>query len=217
MKTTVDALCVGQPKPFRDGELSAFAKEPVDGPVRITREGLSGDAQADRKHHGGEHMALHLYPRDHHAFWHEELGGHELLDLHGAFGSNISARGIDEGSVWLGDRFRLGSALIEISQPRMPCWKIEHRFGVPGMVKTILRTGRSGWYFRIIEEGTAQAGDALERVETGRTPWTISEIFSEIANPASPSNRERLANLARCELLSPSWRNGAEKALANRG
>lgn len=213
MKLPLSAICVGQPRPFRGDELSAFAKQPVPGPVRIHAEGIEGDAQADRKHHGGPHMALHLYPLAHHAFWEEELGGHELLAQPGAFGSNLSVGGLVEHEVMLGDRFRLGSALIEISQPRMPCWKIEHRFGRPGMVATIIRSARCGWYFRVIEQGVAQAGDMLDRVETGRAPWTIAEIFAEIANPHAPSTRDRLREMAGCELLAPPWRDRAAKLL----
>lgn len=215
MKQQVHAIMTGTAKPFRGEELSAFAKDPVDGAVAIGSLGLSGDEQADPKHHGGPHMAVHLYPRAHHAFWHEELGGHDLLALPGAFGSNLTVDTITEQDVFLGDRFTLGSAVLEISQPRLPCWKIEHRFERKGMVATIMKTARCGWYFRVIEEGTAQAGDMIERIESGRTPWTIAEIFSEIAFPKSKTSAERLNAMAQCELLSPSWRGGAaQKATA---
>lgn len=209
MKLALAAICAGQPAPFRGDEHSAFAKQPVVGPVRINAEGIVGDTQADRKHHGGPHMAVHLYPRAHHAWWETELGGHELLAQPGAFGSNLAVDGVTEQDVLLGDRFRLGSALLEVSQPRLPCWKIEHRFGRKGMVATIIKTARCGWYFRVIEEGIAQAGDFLERTETGRTPWTVAVVFSEIANPKAATTPERLQAMADCELLSPSWRAGA--------
>lgn len=217
MNWQVEALLAGQPRPFRGEEQSAFAKQPVTGPVRIHAEGLEGDAQADRKHHGGPDMALHLYPLAHHAFWEAELGGHAMLAQAGAFGGNLAVDGVCENDVMLGDRFRLGSALIEVSQPRMPCWKIEHRFGRPGMVATILRTARCGWYFRVIEEGMAEAGDVLERVETGSAPWTIAELFAEIANPMTPSTSERLGAMAQCALLAAPWRERAGKVLGALG
>ncbi len=207
----IEALCTGQPAPFRDGELSAFAKTPVDGPVRITYEGLSGDSQADRKNHGGQQMAVHLYPRSHRAFWRETIGPHALLDEPGAFGTNVAIDGLSEADVMLGDRFRVGSALLEISQPRMPCWKIEHRFGHKGMVAAIIGSARCGWYFRVIEEGEVQAGDMLERVEAQRTDWTVAEVFAELVNPRSATTLERVAAMARCELLSPVWRAGARQ------
>lgn len=217
MKLEVLAICTGQPRPFRGDEQSAFAKEPVRGPVAFRGQGIAGDTQVDRKHHGGPHMAVHLYPLAHHDFWNAELGGHQLLALPGAFGSNLSVGGATELDVHLGDRFRIGSALVEISQPRLPCWKIEHRFGRKGMVATIIQTARCGWYFRVVEEGIAQAGDALERVETGRTPWTMAEVFSEIANPRAETTKHRLEAMAACELLSPSWRGGAQQKAAALG
>jgi len=210
----VGAICIGQPRPYRGEEQSAFAKQPVDGLVRIDVEGIAGDAQADRVHHGGPHMAVHLYPLAHHAFWEAELGGHDLLAEPGAFGTNLSVGGITEADVLLGDRFRLGTALLEVSQPRLPCWKIEHRFGRKGMVGKIIRTARCGWYFRVIGPGTAQAGDTLDLVETGRTAWTVSEVFSEIANPKAATTVARLAAMAACEILSPSWREGARQKAA---
>ena len=213
MTWQVDAICAGRPQPFRGEEKSAFVKQPVSGPVRIGIDGLECDTQVDRKHHGGPHMALHLYPRAHHAFWREQLGEHPLLEEPGAFGTNLSVDGIDENDVFLGDRFSFGTALIEVSQPRMPCWKIEHRFGHKGMVKTILQTAKSGWYFRVIEQGEAEAGQSLTRVETQRTPWTIAEILSEIANPKAPTRSDRVAAMAGCEILGPSWREGASQVL----
>ncbi|GAA4040373.1 MOSC domain-containing protein [Parerythrobacter jejuensis] len=211
MKPVVDAICVGTAKPFRDGEQSAFAKEPVAGPVAIGAEGLVGDTQADRKHHGGPHMAVHLYPRAHHVYWEHELGGHDVLALPGAFGTNLSVDGICERDVYLGDRFQLGEAVLEISQPRLPCWKIEHRFDRKGMVAKIIATGRSGWYFRVIQQGVAESGQRLERVETGRTPWTIEQVFLSIVNPKSGASKDDLLAMADCDLLSPSWRDGAAK------
>lgn len=211
MSWQVEALLAGRPQPFRGAELSAFAKAPQPGAVHIGPEGLGGDQQADRKHHGGVQMAVHLYPLDHHDFWRNELGGHELLALPGAFGSNLAVRGIDETAVRIGDRFRLGSALIEVSQPRMPCWKIEHRFGRKGMVAAIIKNARCGWYFRVIEQGAAQAGDTLERVECDRTEWTLAEVFSEIANPEAATSAQRLLAMSACELLAPQWREKARK------
>ena len=217
MTWRVEAICAGQPQAFCGEELSAVAKSPLAGPVRVTREGLAGDHQADRKHHGGPHMAVHIYPLDHHAFWQRELGGHELLAQPGAFGSNLAIRGIDETSVRIGDRFRLGSALVEVSQPRMPCWKIEHRFGQKGMVATIIETARCGWYFRVIEEGAAQAGGTLEPVEGNRTPWTLAEVFTAIANPKAQTNAQRLFAMADCELLAPQWRDRARRKAEGMG
>ena len=215
MKHTLEAICTGTARPFNGAELSAFAKQPRDGLVQILEDGLAPDEQADRRVHGGPEMALHLYPLDHHAFWRERLGDIDLLNHPGAFGSNLAVSGLVEEAVHIGDRFRLGSALIEVSQPRQPCWKIEHRFGQhcesKGMVATIIETGRSGWYFRVLEMGEAQAGDQLERVETGESDWNIPRAFAALV--AGKGSREDYAELAEMKRLSPRLRERAATKL----
>lgn len=213
MSWTIDALLTGTAKDFRDEEQSAIRKQPVSGSVAITTLGLAGDEQADRKHHGGPHMAVHHYPFDHHTFWREQIGPHELLEDRGAFGTNLSVSGLTESEVKLGDRFQLGSALLEVSQPRMPCWKIEHRFGHKAMVAKIIKTGKSGWYYRVIEEGTAQAGDSLQRISADATDWTVERILLAIANPKTAVEIPELAAMAASELLGPSWRAGAQQKI----
>ncbi len=205
MKVAVIALCVGQPEAFRDAEESAIAKAPVVGPVAIGSLGLAGDAQADTKNHGGPDMAVHLYPRDHYNRWQSEIGDHPLLAAPNAFGENIVAGGIDETQVHIGDRFRLGTALLEVSQPRKPCWKIEHRFDCKGMVAHILRSGWCGWYFHVLEPGSAQAGNILERVSIGST-FTVAQAFEILwGNPKGATAAERAA-LADVTALTPGLR-----------
>lgn len=192
MSWTVEQLLGGSPLPFRSGETSAIAKSPLPGRVAITRLGLGGDHQADKVHHGGPDMALHLYPLDHHAFWREQLGEHPLLDQPGAFGSNLAVRGLVEADLCIGDRLRLGTALLEVSRPRQPCWKIEHRFGAKGMVKAILRSGNCGWYFRVLEKGSAEAGDTLELVERAADGITIARCFAAIWGTETPRDENEL-------------------------
>ncbi|MEL6488154.1 MAG: MOSC domain-containing protein, partial [Pseudomonadota bacterium] len=174
MKRTIAAICTGTARPFNGAETSAIAKRPREGMVQLLKEGFAPDEQADRRVHGGPEKAVHLYPLDHHEVWREELKDKPalaLLDEPGAFGSNLSVSDMDEHSVFIGDRFRLGSpetgAVIEVNQPRQPCWKVDHRFNTKGMTARIVETGRSGWYFRVLEEGEVQAGDTLERIEDG--------------------------------------------------
>ncbi|XUU59920.1 MOSC domain-containing protein [Erythrobacter sp. HA6-11] len=209
MNWTVEAICTGNAVPFNGAEKSAFAKQPQSGPLKIDTEGFDIDEQADRKVHGGPEMAVHLYPLDHHEFWRGALMGHELLDEPGAFGSNLAVRDIDETQVHIGDRFSLGSALLEISQARQPCWKIEHRFQRKGMVAMIIETSKSGWYFRVLEEGVAEAGDTLERVEIGHKGWTVERAFKTLFSPKS--TKEELVELSRLERLSPGHKARAAK------
>jgi MOSC domain-containing protein YiiM len=204
---TIEAVCTGTARPFNGAETSAIAKRPCEGAVQVMAEGLAPDEQADRRVHGGPEMALHLYPLDHHAWWRKIIGDSPLLDEPGGFGSNLAVTGLTEEMVHIGDRFRLGSALIEVSQPRQPCWKIEHRFGHKGMVAQIIASGRSGWYFRVIADGEVAAGDSLERVSLGATDWSVSRTFGAlVAGKASAAELEELAALAP---LSPKLRGKA--------
>lgn len=212
MKHIIEAVCTGTARPFHGAELSAFAKRPREGRVQIHAEGLAPDEQADRTVHGGPEQALHLYPLGHHAFWRGEIGDHPALDEPGGFGSNLAVTGLTEEMVHIGDRFACGTALIEVSRPRAPCWKIEHRFGHKGMVAAVIRTGRCGWYFRVIETGEVAAGDSLERIAIGAADWSVARVFRALtAGKATP---EELAQLAELPALSPYLR---AKAAAKRG
>ena len=211
MKQTVEALCIGKALPFRDGLSSAIAKHPIAGDVRIATEGLEGDVQADRKVHGGPDMAVHQYPLEHHGFWRDQIGALPLIDAPGAFGSNVALTGLLEDQVHIGDRFRIGTALLEVSQPRQPCWKIEHRFQHKGMVEKILQTGRCGWYYRVIEEGEAKAGDAFSLEMRAMSDWTVFRTFKALwGDPNSLSDAE-LTGLSALPALTPKLQ---AKALA---
>jgi len=203
---TVEVLLGGAALPFRADERSAIAKSPLPGRVAITRLGLAGDAQADRVRHGGPDMAVHLYPLDHHAFWREQLGDHPLLEEPGAFGSNLAVRELGEGDHAIGDKFRLGTALLEVSRPRQPCWKIEHRFAARGMVKAILRTGRCGWYFRVLEEGAAEAGDRLELVERAADGVSVARCFAALWGSGSQRDPAELRAMAALPALAEGLR-----------
>ncbi|WP_299193137.1 MOSC domain-containing protein [uncultured Erythrobacter sp.] len=219
MKHTLEAICTGTARPFNGAEASAIAKHPREGIVQFLEDGLAPDEQADKRVHGGPEMAVHLYPLDHHEYWRDELGAPDLLDQPGAFGSNLAVRGMTEDQVHIGDTFRVGpsatGALLQISQPRQPCWKIEHRFGAfceaKGMVTKIVSTGRSGWYFRVLEFGEARAGDAIERVEIGHQDWSVARAFAVLM--AGKGSREELRELANLDALSPKLREKAKAKL----
>jgi MOSC domain-containing protein YiiM len=213
MSWRVAALMGGQGVPFRGEEQSAIAKQPLEGRVAVHTLGLDGDIQVDKIHHGGPDMAVHHYPFDHHSFWREEIGEHELLGQPGAFGSNLSATGLTEDEVLLGDRFRLGSALLEACQPRQPCWKIEHRFGRKGMVAKILASGRSGWFYRVIEPGTAEAGDMLQRTARGDPEWSMRRMFETLWGTSTPPDKAQMARLAGHDLLPAKLREKTLKRI----
>lgn len=211
MKYVIEAVCTGTARPFNGAETSAIMKRPREGRVQVFTEGLAPDEQADRRVHGGPEMALHLYPLNHHDWWRGEIGDHPALDEPGGFGSNLAVRGLTEDMVHIGDRFRLGSAVIEVSQPRQPCWKIEHRFGSKGMVARIVKTGRSGWYFRVIQTGDVAAGDSLELITQGASDWSVARVFAALLG--GKATDAELSELAELAPLALNWR---KKAAAKR-
>jgi MOSC domain-containing protein YiiM len=216
MKLTLGPITVGTPVPFRGEEMSAIGKQAVSGTVEIGLLGLTGDEQADKEFHGGVEMALHHYPHDHYQHWRWEIGDHPLLDLPGAFGENLSTDGLTEAQVWIGDRFRLGTALVEVSQGRQPCWKIDHKFARNGMTARVMETARAGWFYRVLEPGRAAEGDVLELVERGHEEWDVARVFRAIFHK-SVSTPE-LVGVARLERLAQEWRERAlERAVMQEG
>lgn len=212
IQTLVDSLLVGKPKIFRaDGTLSAMERAAVQGPVLLTRMGFDGDQVGDPTVHGGEDKAVHLYPAEHYPYWNVRLDGHPALQAAGAFGENISAGGMTEAKVRIGDRFRLGTALVEITQGRQPCWKIDHHFGTHGMAGEVIRTGRCGLYFRVIEEGHVTAGDRIEQVEQAGHDWTVERVFRMLIGGGHRADgaKAELADLANVQGLAGVWRDRA--------
>lgn len=214
----VDALLIGKPKPFRaDGTMSAMAREPSDGPVFLGRHGFEGDQVADPTVHGGADKAVHFYPAEHYPKWiaHFAAEGfaHPLLDHAGAFGENISASGLTEDSLRIGDRFRIGQALVEVAQGRQPCWKLDHHFGVHGLSGMVIKTGRCGGYFRVIEEGEVAAGDRIQQVHQADHDWTVARTFKLLIGGGHRAEgaEEQLRALAELETLAKAWRSRAAK------
>jgi len=215
IKSTVLGVLTGRVGAFGPkGEPSGFRKDRRRGAVAVGPLGLEGDEQGDLVHHGGREKAIHHYPFDHYATWAGErpaMAG--ALEAIGAFGENIATRGLTEADVCVGDRFRLGTALVEVSQGRQPCWKLGHRFGDPALVARVVKSGRSGWYYRVIEPGKVAEGDTIELVERPWPAWPVARVFrlliqgrpepgelealAEVTALAEPWTARRLAALAR--------------------
>lgn len=195
----------------RPGSRSAIAKQAVAAALAGT-EGLDGDEQGDRRVHGGPDKAIHHYPRDHYATWRREIGAHALLDAAGAFGENISTHGLVEADVCLGDRLRLGAALVEVSQFRQPCWKLSDRFGVADMARRVQDSGRGGWYYRVLEPGEVRAGDDVVLVERQYPDWPLPRL-ADLFYRRMQERAELEAALALP--LVPSWRAVFERRLAH--
>ena len=206
MKTEILAVLTGKAIPFRGDEPSAIAKLPVLDAVAVDAMGLVGDEQADRSVHGGIDKAIHHYPADHYDWWRGYLGDVPLLDAPGAFGENISTIGLDENSVFLGDRVRLGSALVEVTQARQPCWKLDHRFETKGVMAGVVKTRRSGWYYRVLEPGIVRAGDDLELVYRPYPEWPLASLFGLLIGGEAKDRVADLRALRDVPVLAETWK-----------
>jgi MOSC domain-containing protein YiiM len=195
----------------RPGSRSGIAKSPLAGPVQVGQGGLAGDEQGDLRVHGGPDKAIHHYPRDHYAAWQAEVGGHPLLARAGAFGENISSQGVTEQDLCLGDRLRLGTAVVEVSQGRQPCWKLSDRFGIADMARRVQDSGRSGWYYRVLEPGQVAAGDDLVLLARPHPDWSLSRVTRLLYQRTL--DRAELEGVLELPLV-PSWRTLFERRLA---
>jgi MOSC domain-containing protein YiiM len=203
------ALNVGKPRWIgapgaEDGDdepwESGIFKAPVTGPVRLGRLGLDGDGQADRVNHGGPDKAVNVYSADHHAAWRAELGRSEIGP--GAFGENFTIRGATEAEVCLGDVFRVGEALVQITQPRQPCWKLARRWRLPDFAARVEASGRTGWYLRVLAEGVVSAGDRLLLEDRPYPEWPMDRVWSVLR--ARPLDPEAVATLRDTPVVAES-------------
>ncbi len=176
-------------------------KTTVNGPVRVGKLCLEGDAQANLVAHGGVHKAVNAYPAEHYLHWQQHLP--HLGMTYGAFGENFTTCGLLEDEVCIGDIFKAGDAIVQISHPRQPCWKLEQRWGVKDFMAQVNKTGRTGWYLRVLQEGYVEAGNALVLVERPFPQWTITRANEVMRN--RKTDPLSAWTLARCSALAPTW------------
>jgi MOSC domain-containing protein YiiM len=193
--------------------LTGIFKEPVGGRVRLRRLNLEGDVQADPTAHGGLNKAVYAYPIEHYAAWAAELGRTDFR--FGQFGENFTAEGLLEDSVRLGDVFRVGGALVEAVQPRVPCYKLGIRMGDPLFPKRFLKSGRTGIYFRVVEEGEVGAGDEIELVTPGPDGLTVRGLWHLVFHERENVEGARQA-LQRAG-LAPEWREPLQERVFGAG
>jgi len=178
-------------------------KEPVESTVRLRRLNLDGDQQADLKVHGGPYKAVYVYPSEHYEFWRRELPGAELP--WGAFGENFTTEGVLEESTYIGDRFRVGSAVVAVTQPRMPCYKLGIKFGRNDIIKRFLASRRTGFYFSVVEEGEVRAGDMVDLLAREENRVSVADIVQlYVADNLDPDLLRKAAGLA---ALPANWRD----------
>ena len=180
-------------------------KEAVKGRVALRKLNLDGDRQADLNVHGGKDKAVYCYPVEHYAYWKKELPGRELPM--GSFGENFTTEGMSEDSAHLGDRFSVGSAEVEVTQPRMPCYKLGIRFEMDEMVRRFLASGRTGFYLRVTREGEVGAGDEITLLEREANGVAVSEITRlYIAKRYGEEDAAAVRRALRVAALPESWK-----------
>ena len=208
----VERLNIGMPvsrelsgKDFTTG----IMKQPVSGPLRLTRLGFEGDGVGDLKHHGGTDKAVCVYGVEQAAYWAGRLG----RDLGAApFGENLSVTGMSESEISIGDTFRLGSATVQVSQPRQPCRTLAARHGIADFVKQVVESGRTGFYLRVLTEGEVRAGDMLDLTE--RHPLGVTVDFANRILHRDRNDRAGIERVLAVDALSASWRESFNKLLS---
>lgn len=214
---TLESVQVGTPRGLgTEGDsadrpwTTGFVKSPVAGPLWLARTNLAGDGQADLVNHGGPEKAVCVYPAAHYPYWRADL---DLTLEFGAFGENFTVAGLTEADVCIGDVWAVGAAVVQVSQPRQPCWKLARRWAVKDLALRVQQTGRTGWYFRVLREGEVKAGDAPTLVERPEPAWTVARA-NEVMHHRK-ADFVLAAELAAVPTLSASWkttlRNRAEK------
>jgi MOSC domain-containing protein YiiM/ferredoxin-NADP reductase len=196
---------VGMPRDveWRDRTVhTGIWKDPVQGRVRVGKLNVEGDGQGDLAGHGGEQRAVFVYQIESYRHWQKELGRTDFV--HGQFGENFTIDGLPDDEVCIGDRYRIGNALFEVTQPRVTCFRVGIRTNEPRMPALLTSSGRPGFYFRVIEEGDVGAGDAIVLVDHGPQRMTVAEINALLYSPDHP--REKLVRALRIPALSPGWR-----------
>ena len=188
---------------------SGIFKTEKEGKVWLSETGFTGDEVADTKNHGGPEKAVFAYPIKHYTDWRQELEI-DSIDM-GGFGENFAVLEMDEYSVCIGDTYEIGDAIIQVSQPRQPCWKPARRYRIMDLALRIQNSGRTGWYFRVLKEGFVEAASDLKLTNRPYPQWTIAAC-NEVMHVYKEDLR-LAEELASCELLAPNWKRRLQKRL----
>ncbi|UXR78234.1 MULTISPECIES: MOSC domain-containing protein [unclassified Staphylococcus] len=216
MTRQIQKLYIGKVKEYGDPSAedlmsqtwtTAAFKQETSEPVWLGKEGLQGDAVGDTRHHGGAEKALFAYAADHYAVFSTQ---YEQDIPVGSNGENISVVGMDEQTVCISDVYQVGEAVIQVSQPRRPCWKPSRRLGILDFAKMLEDTGKTGWYYRVLKEGHIQQGDALLLQERPHPDWTIQRMNDTLQGKADKTDIQALQEAG---FTPKSWHASLEKRL----
>ncbi len=215
MTAVIYSIQVGRPRTFaaensRAKEWrSAILKSEVQGAVYVRKTNLEGDQQTDLVHHGGPDKAVLAYSRHHYDLWQQEFPEKHFEG--GAFGENLTIEGLRETDVCVGDIYKVGSCVLQISQPRQPCWKLSRKWNLPKLAVLVQKTGRTGWYLRVLEEGSIETGDPLQRMDRPHAEITVA--WAHAVMHAKPREISDDLKLAQCPSLSSSWREQLQERI----
>ncbi len=180
---------------------TGFFKEPIEGSVWLGQTNLEGDGQADLKHHGGPEKAVLAYAAKHYSYWQNTFNRSDLA--YGAFGENFTIAEITEASICIGDTYKIGEAYIQVSQPRQPCWKLSRRWQIHDLALQVQKTGKTGWYFRVLKEGYVERSLPLVLLYRPFPQWTVAKANAIMHHHLD--DREAAAQLAACPFLASNW------------
>src|SRR5499427_1789481 len=186
-------------------------KYPVQGRCTARQLNLEGDGQGDLAGHGGEQRAVMVYQIDSYQYWERTLSRSDFT--FGQFSENFTVEGLPDDKVCIGDRYRIGSALFEVTQPRVTCYRVGIRMNEPRMPALLTSSGRPGFYFRVLQEGEVGAGDEIVKMGEAKEQMTVAEINALLYSPNHP--RDQVEHALRIEALSPGWRSSFEALLQN--
>lgn len=194
---TLRSVQVGRVAPLGPrGVPSAFVKRPVAGPVTVETLGLAGDEQADLRVHGGPDKAVYGYAYSNYAIWAKEYPQHAALLVPGAFGENLTMDACDEETVFIRDVVSIGTAVLQVTEPRQPCFKFALRFGEAAIVRAMVQNGLCGWYYRVLKAGSFKSGDTLSLLERPNPSWPVQRMNRQIAQRhGSEAEREEFRTL----------------------
>jgi len=210
-KAKIHNLSVGMPKTLKYGngkEMQSAIEKQAVGRVFLAKEGFHGDQVADLKHHGGPERAVCIYPAEHYALWEQEF---QKPLPPATFGENLTVSGMLEQDVYIGDVFRVGEAIIQVTQGRVPCQTIDRRLEMTPLMKRMVKTGFTGYLCRVIEEGEIQADSDIELVESH--PEQISVLYTNEVNFHRAKDIEAMTKILKVDALAEEWRKHFEKRL----
>lgn len=209
----IRAVHVGRVAPLGpDNVPSGFFKQPVAGRVAVGELGLAGDEQADKSVHGGPDKAVYAYPTEGYAAWIEDFPARRRTLVPGGMGENLATAGLSEDDVHIGDVLRIGTATLQVTQPRQPCFKLALYHREPKMVRRMTETARCGWYLRVIEPGALGAGDRIQTIERQEKTWSVRRFAALIA--LKTIDAETLAEIVAMPGVAATWQMRALRLLA---